>query len=348
MIENLTPEQVAKFPEYVAKWNKIGLNTQPCDFEKAKAGAIKAYELAGLKAPEHFFIFDCPVTAAIGAGLIKAYLFPEDSAKDAENIEPSEIMQKVNKALLAQLPAKFAKQSKKAMNMAHKDLKSNFSKYVQDMIFGSMEASWLSLYDYFHREVGIDLSKLQGLNEIAENCGWWAPYEKVVIFQHRPEEIHLNERNVLHNPNGPALAYRGGVVKLWYYNGVAVNEKIITKNFTWQDIDKENNLEVRRVMVEIYGQAKYILDSGATIVSQDDYGTLYKKEQGADEPIYMVKVVNSTPEPDGTFKDYFIRVDPKAYGGIKTAQAAVASTWRNKDGSMLFIRPEEYVCEVQT
>jgi hypothetical protein len=31
-IESLTPEQEAKFPEYVEKWTKIGLNCDPCDF----------------------------------------------------------------------------------------------------------------------------------------------------------------------------------------------------------------------------------------------------------------------------------------------------------------------------
>lgn len=47
-------------------------------------------------------------------------------------------------------------------------------------------------------------------------------------------------------------------------------------------------------------------------------------------------------------KDYFIRCDPKAYGGLKTAHAAVASTWRNADGSMLFEKPEDYNCEIES
>jgi hypothetical protein len=62
----------------------------------------------------------------------------------------------------------------------------------------------------------------------------------------------------------------------------------------------------------------------------------------------MVRVTNATMEPDGTFKDYWIRVDPKSYAGLKTAHAAVASTWRKADGSMLFERPEDYNCEVET
>jgi hypothetical protein len=52
----------------------------------------------------------------------------------------------------------------------------------------------------------------------------------------------------------------------------------------------------------------------------------------------MVKVVNSTQEPDGTFKDYFIRVDPNAYGGLKTARQAIASTWRDEDNCIYLER----------
>jgi hypothetical protein len=39
-----------------------------------------------------------------------------------------------------------------------------------------------------------------------------------------------------------------------------------------------------------------------------------------DEPIVMVKLWNSTPEPDGSIKIYWLRVPP----GIKTAREAVA------------------------
>ena len=41
----------------------------------------------------------------------------------------------------------------------------------------------------------------------------------------------------------------------------------------------------------------------------------------------MVKVVNSTPEPDGSFKDYFLRVPPE----IVRAKQAVAWTFGKKE-----------------
>lgn len=56
------------------------------------------------------------------------------------------------------------------------------------------------------------------------------------------------------------------------------------------------------------------------IVSTDRYGKLLRQELDGDEPLVMVQVVNSTPEPDGHFKHYFLRVPPE----IQTAHEGVA------------------------
>lgn len=61
MITELTPEQTAKFPEYVDKWLKIGLSTEPTDLEKAKIYIKMAYEATGeLEPPTDFYLVDSP------------------------------------------------------------------------------------------------------------------------------------------------------------------------------------------------------------------------------------------------------------------------------------------------
>jgi hypothetical protein len=45
---------------------------------------------------------------------------------------------------------------------------------------------------------------------------------------------------------------------------------------------------------------------------------------------------------------YFLRVDPEAYGGLDTARAAIASTWRYPDGSLVFESPGRYVLAAET
>ena len=59
---------------------------------------------------------------------------------------------------------------------------------------------------------------------------------------------------------------------------------------------------------------------------QDDYGILWRNDKpqdfGLEDPLQYVEVVNGTPEPDGTYKRYFLGAD----ASIKTARAAVAAT----------------------
>ena len=159
---------------------------------------------------------------------------------------------------------------------------------------------------------------------IAKNAGWFLPHEKICWVSERHTRVSKDIDGRLHNETGPSIAYPDGW-SLYYWHGVSVTQQIVEapETITVEQIEKEANAEVRRVMIERYGQARYLSDSGAVAIHQDDWGTLYKKEITNDEPLVMVKVVNSTAEPDGHFKDYFIRVPPDT----TTAHAAVAWTF---------------------
>jgi hypothetical protein len=62
-IDTLTAEQTARFPEFVDKWIKIGLSTEPVNFESAKEAAKFSYRLAGLKEPTQFYVTESPIDA---------------------------------------------------------------------------------------------------------------------------------------------------------------------------------------------------------------------------------------------------------------------------------------------
>ncbi len=85
----------------------------------------------------------------------------------------------------------------------------------------------------------------------------------------------------------------------------------------------QENVEIRRVLIERYGSQQFMLDTGAEIRQHDKFGSLYVKEVWGDEPIVMVHITNSTAEPDGQFRSYFLRVPPT----IRTAREAVAWTF---------------------
>ncbi len=52
MITELTQEQKARFPEFIDKWLKIGLCTEPADRGNAEQGIKLAYKIVGKKEPK--------------------------------------------------------------------------------------------------------------------------------------------------------------------------------------------------------------------------------------------------------------------------------------------------------
>ena len=197
--------------------------------------------------------------------------------------------------------------------------------YNSDACYGQHDASMLSFYEFFKNECNIkDCNKLKGFYTLAEKIGWFWPCEDFCIVTKKPRELNRDEEGRLHSEDKFAIQYEDGC-GFCYFHGVRVPDYVIfaPEKITTTDIDSEENIEVRRIKIERYGQERYLMDSKSELVHEDDWGKLYKKDLGEDEPLVMVKVVNSTPEPDGTFKDYFIRVRPD----VKTAHEAVASTF---------------------
>ncbi len=220
-IEKLTPEQEAKFPEYVDRWTKIGLATGEVDLPKAKAAVCLAYEKAGLPHPTRFFVAKSPI----------------DAIKIIKELEPS-----------------FTE-----------------SEIFSDMVFGCQDASWLSFYQFFRDEVGIEeCHQLDGLIELVNHTGWLSMYDDTVVFQDRPEIIKMDEQNRLHCEDGPAIRFRDGF-SIYAWHGTTVPDEWISDKssltpkiaLTWE------NLEQRRCAAEILGWAKVLKELNAVVVDKD-------------------------------------------------------------------------------
>lgn len=167
-------------------------------------------------------------------------------------------------------------------------------------------------------------AKYAAWEQCAIEGGFRIMHENFCMVCDFPERILIDAQNRPHCDNGPSHRWRDGW-SIYHVHGVRVPAYVIENpaSITIARIETEQNAEVRRVMIERYGQSRYLLDSGAQQIASDRFGTLYRKNVKDDEPLVMVKVKNSTPEPDGSIKDYFLRVPPD----IKTAQAAVAWTF---------------------
>ena len=149
------------------------------------------------------------------------------------------------------------------------------------------------------------------------------------MLSERPLEYHKDDQFRLHCTNGPAIVY-ADEVKLYSWRGMRMPASIMTCDATLGAIENEFNVELRRVLIERYGLQRYLLDTGAEIRHHDKFGSLYVKEIWNDEDIVMVHITNASPEPDGEFRNYFLRVPPN----MRTAREAVAWTFG--------MNPEDY------
>lgn len=186
-----------------------------------------------------------------------------------------------------------------------------------DAVLGQHDAAWLAAFDGRG-------DRLDGLAEVARHAGWWWPYERVVVISERPEALHRDEAGRLDRGDGPALAYRDGFA-LHAWRGMPVPAEFLAElnSLTPERIREEENAELRRVMLEFYGYDRYLTEAGAEPVHRDETGVLWRIALDGDEDVVMVEVVNSTPEPDGTHRTYWLRVPP----ATRTAKEGVAWTF---------------------
>ncbi|MFF2806176.1 DUF6745 domain-containing protein [Streptomyces sp. NPDC058000] len=186
-----------------------------------------------------------------------------------------------------------------------------------DAVHGQHDAPWLAAF-------GAADGRLAGLAAVARSAGWWWPYEKVALVAERPTELHRDEAGRLDRADGPALAFPDGFA-LHAWRGMPVPAAFLDElgGLTPQRIRAEENAELRRIMLEFYGYDRYLEESGARPMDRDETGVLWRIDLPDDEPAVMVEVVNSTPEPDGTHRTYWLRVPPRT----RTARQGVAWTF---------------------
>jgi hypothetical protein len=186
-----------------------------------------------------------------------------------------------------------------------------------DAVLGQHDAPWLAAFP-------TDSGPLAGLAEVCRSAGWWWPFAEVAVVCERPVALHRDEAGRLDRGDGPALAYPDGFA-LHAWRGMPVPAAFLTelRTLTPERIRAEENAELRRVMLEHYGYDRYLADSGARPVHRDETGTLWRIDLDGDEPVVMVEVLNSTPEPDGSRRTYWLRVPPST----RTARQGVAWTF---------------------
>lgn len=318
------------------EWLAVGISTDPADFDTAKAAIARLYERIDLKRP-HFVTLSSPLGAEIYLNLLCSTRTDID-----QKIKHEQLRGQLHEQLGGQLREQLREQ-----------LRGQELKFMDTWLWGQWDSYFWGWVET-GRRLGVAYppeldATLDNHCAIARSIGWWYPFSDFCIITDRPDIISRDSQARMHSDSGPALHYRDGYA-LYAAHGVRVEPWIIEQpeKITDETISEEKNAEVRRMMIERYGPDKYLLDSGAEAISHDETGILYRKELEDDEPIVMVRLLNSTPEPDGVlsrdeaiaifgaearaavhasadarFKQYMLRVPPD----IRTAREAVAWTF---------------------
>lgn len=366
-LEKLLPEHEARIPEYVEKWTAIGLSCSESDEVAGNAAVKLMYKIAGhLGVPEVYW-FDSLYAATLCAACMQLIENGKTCVKGAapEAVATTkdsfwdQVIYNTNLQIKEQgqhIDADFINKNKAAIcEGAREFIKS--SSYWRWWRPGSLgTAAALAFYSFFHEVVGlnIEIERLAGLVGVAHQCSDVLTFDDRAYAIRKMEYMNRDSAGRLHCEDGPAVGFRDGFA-IYAWHGVRLfgSEWIITnpKKITAQKIDEENNQELKRILLERFGVDKYAQTGTVIDTDLDPAGrtrTLYKKKIASGQDMLMLKVFNSTPEPDGTHRTYFLEVHPECRPLRRNERGEVSLgerqelTCANAVGSTFGMQGEEY------
>jgi hypothetical protein len=178
---------------------------------------------------------------------------------------------------------------------------------------GNQWSAWDSFLSFFQDIAKLALpeyEKYQHWRALAEHSGRRWVHEEFCIVSDRPEILLVDDQNRPHCDTGPFCRWRDGSA-LYSVHGVRVPGWIIETPaaITIAKIEAEANSEIQRVMIERFGWDRYADECGAVLVDHDErWGSLYRRDMPGADPIMFLRVINRSPEPDGTFRQYILPV----------------------------------------
>jgi len=290
-VNKLSDNDIALMSVVVDEWIKIGTATGPADRPVAEEAIREAYRNANLAEPNEIRWYRSPIEAV------------EDIVVELEKAGENK----------------------------------NFS-FIENIAYGQHDAYWLAFWDFFNRCESVELPEMKEIHPmvtLAKQIGWWWPYDNICFVSERPSEIHFDNGGQLHGEDGPALSYSDGFgVYVWHGYRIPTDKQwiIAEKDRLNPDvIEAEENAELRRIMLEVYGFDKYLEKRKAKLVSEDVDGVgnprkIYEVKV-ADEKIRVIEVWNSSLEPDGSRRRFILGAMP----GDTPHEAVAASFGFNPD-----------------
>ena len=372
------PEHRAELGAWAEKWKRIIMSTDAmsdADREQARNAALRLYEAAKLPAPKHVVFVPSPFVARFAGGFAAwiwylhhqaatdaatraatsaATLAATLDATDAATYDatlpiasgPDDDWYACDRQQIVALSKRFG--GRAALECAQKA----YSMWSG----GNQWCQWDSYLTFFRHvaKLPLDYDKYDAWETLARVSGPRIMHADFCIISDRPERLLVDDRNRPHCENGPFCRWRDGSA-LYAWHGIYTPRWIIEhpERITVAKIDAEQNAEIRRVMIERFGVARYA-EAGETLDEDtDELGHTRKlvRQRGRDgAPDLLVCLVqNSTLEPDGSRKQYALTVHPECRPLLSDGFGLPQKlTCRNAVASTFGVRGDEWTPEVQT
>jgi hypothetical protein len=143
--------------------------------------------------------------------------------------------------------------------------------FVNSCFFGQHEW-WVPQYlfprIYLGAEYAPEATEIIDTWEVlSRNCGWWGCFPEAVICVEKPIEQNRNAEGQISSDTGPALLYEDGMA-LWLMDGMRVDEQIIMRpeTQTIEQINREENQDLRAVRIERYGWVNYLMNTNSKVI----------------------------------------------------------------------------------
>ena len=330
-------------PQVRAAWLKIALDTAPVDHAKVRKTLARLYAAVNRPAPRQIIHLDSPFQ--ISNAIARVGSSGNHSGEQVTGAVCGEVYGQLRKRATDRVKDQATTYFGDALplDLTNADLNPGFRVRLQvgqqvvettrnqspglrpwpfGNDFGQFDVA-LAWFDFVSR-LGLFAEELNCFMILAGSCGWAVLFWDYAFISAKPKCFKHDQQHRLHCETGAAVRYSDGF-SVFAIHGIRVPGKVVAapESLTVREIESETNVEVRRVMIQRYGLERFLVDGKAEEIHRDDFGILYRKQLPNDEPVLMVKVVNSTPEPDGSVKDYFLRVPPT----MERARQAVAWTF---------------------
>lgn len=230
-IDSITPEQEAMIPEWVEKWRKVDMCTDPAEFDRAEAAAAELYKAIDHPVPPMIRV-QSP-KAAVKQGV--DFVFEKKGETPTKQDYMNGIYNSYGGAPLAAWNA--------------------YITFFRDVL--DWENETLETFKYGE--------------ELCLTCAWVWWHEDVCVISDRPELIKMNDQNQLHCEDGPALKYRDGwSIYSWNGTTIPANWIEDKDNLDPTIALNWENIEQRRCAAEIIGWHNVLDQLNCEVIDTDE------------------------------------------------------------------------------